>query len=981
MKKKLLEIVKKKKKKRAKKSKKTIGLFYKISFSILLLATLTLSYSIILVSKPRSISYVTDKIETRLKDNFGPRSKFNSVKVNFTYYGSLKLSINKVQINYSDLEDKSRQQVFLIPKIEAEISIFDILLMDFHLKRVKFFNPTIVIDDFVDIGAGGEILKKEPSDHISLISSMLSKIQNEQNFIEDIEVENANLLLRNNNSDLMILLKKSHITSKRKDGNIYLTARNVVNFLDGSEDIILNSNCEFLNMDSFKCKLILDDFVVSSISKIDPSLNILSNIDATIRLDSSFAIMDQRISDFSFEVEAKDGSFKLTDLFKDKVSFKKFRAAGKYDSESGEVNFPFIDVDFKSGFKGVFNDPKFSMSLLISDFLNKGSRKFKFLIKLDNLLGAETNKYWPVFLQKNKVYPWVRDHISGGKIKKSYAKFSLAQEGEKMVLSDIDSGIKFSRFDLTYNKNFPDIDNLSGFAYFNKKGMKISLRNGDVLGSKLYGGLVKIDDFKENKLLISGKVRGSSRDVFEHISYKSKFAREISSYFSGNANSSFNISLPVISDVKLRDFYINVSSLIAKVDSGYARGELSLNSVKDLGSNEFINNVDFTKAKLNFRHYDIYKKNHDESVLSFRIDVKNNKILDFKDVKIQKPLSKKGALAKITGDFKLRTDPFEILSANISNRYFGNNDYKISYNTNLKDSEENLRIEGKKMNLKPFMGSKGSLGINKKVYSSRDYEIDLDKIYLLNKKSVTDFSLFWKCGDGFCHNFGLSCNYKDGKLIDIERTKIKSRKKLAKFEGDISDIGYIAESLGISKLVMGGKAEIEAENKMVDGKQLLKGELEIDDEFTVFENETFKKLGKNDLFSQVKDKIFSSGKTTFNSSDLVFNFSGNILNIESFVANNYKIGITATGFVDLSSRTYKIKGMIVPGFLINNLFGIGKIPILGNIISGVLTGGEEGGGVFGLKYKYEKSDPQQEAIFETNKVTSFVPSTIQNLFD
>jgi hypothetical protein len=68
--------------------------------------------------------------------------------------------------------------------------------------------------------------------------------------------------------------------------------------------------------------------------------------------------------------------------------------------------------------------------------------------------------------------------------------------------------------------------------------------------------------------------------------------------------------------------------------------------------------------------------------------------------------------------------------------------------------------------------------------------------------------------------------------------------------------------------------------------------------------------------------------------------------------------------------------MIVPGFLINNLFGIGNIPILRNI----LTGGE-GGGLFGIRYTYVKNQGDKEGTFDTNAVSSFVPSTIQNLFD
>ncbi len=82
-----------------------------------------------------------------------------------------------------------------------------------------------------------------------------------------------------------------------------------------------------------------------------------------------------------------------------------------------------------------------------------------------------------------------------------------------------------------------------------------------------------------------------------------------------------------------------------------------------------------------------------------------------------------------------------------------------------------------------------------------------------------------------------------------------------------------------------------------------------------------------------------------------------ILNIKSLIANNYKTG-----------------------YFINNLFGIGKIPLIGGVVRGLFTGGE-GGGIFGIKYEYTKSKGQKEPSFKTDKLSAFVPVTIRNLFD
>ena len=134
------------------------------------------------------------------------------------------------------------------------------------------------------------------------------------------------------------------------------------------------------------------------------------------------------------------------------------------------------------------------------------------------------------------------------------------------------------------------------------------------------------------------------------------------------------------------------------------------------------------------------------------------------------------------------------------------------------------------------------------------------------------------------------------------------------------------------------------------------------------------------MFSQVKDKIFSSEKTTFGSINIEFSILDDELNIKSLVANNFKIGVTAKGKINLKNQAMEIRGMIVPGYIINSLFGLGKIPILGSVISGLLTGGE-GGGIFSVRYEYIKKAGENEGNFSTNKVSAFVPSSITNLFE
>ena len=196
----------------------------------------------------------------------------------------------------------------------------------------------------------------------------------------------------------------------------------------------------------------------------------------------------------------------------------------------------------------------------------------------------------------------------------------------------------------------------------------------------------------------------------------------------------------------------------------------------------------------------------------------------------------------------------------------------------------------------------------------------------------------------------------------------------------MSDVGYLAEAFGISHAVSNADADVEIINKFEAGKAIIKGDIILKKGVTIYDNAMVKRLAKDDLFSQVKDRIFSNDKTTFNKVKVKFAMNERVLVIKSLIANNFKIGITAKGTIDIENGFYDIKGMIVPGFIVNNLFGIGEIPVIGSVIRGLLTGGQ-GGGVFGIRYAYLKAKGDKEAKFKTNKVSSFVPTTIKNLFD
>lgn len=983
------------KKSQNKKPKKKLGLFYKVAFSVLLLAFITLFYFVVLVStEPKSFPFVTQTIQERLEKKFGKNAAIENSYISFTRYGTLKITATSLKILYV-VNEKSDKQAFIIPRLETEFSLMNLLLLRFQPTKIKLINPNIIIDDPRNIAASQDENLEQAND-LSLIMGILSSIRQGNLAIENFEIENAKLMIRGHEFKNEILLKKSQIQVSIKNEVLNFSSQNLISFNPKAEDVNLSSSCALSKLDGLKCDLALENFIPHSISSLSPFLTNLSKISGSYNGNVSLAVKEGELVNLNFKIKSEKGSFEFLDYFEKRIDFTNFSAAGEYDHKLKILDLSEINADFISEIASQkkIQQPHFTMSLLVSE-LESEYKKLDFYIKIQNVLDDELGKFWPSFLQEKGVRTWVLDHLKSGIIKNAYAKFSLFQNAQETHLESINSEVVFTDFDLEYSADFPAISNLSGIASFTKNNMKITLSGGEVLKSKISEGLVAIDDFFAPVVMlkISGKSQGHASDSLKHASYEPEFAQEVEKYLNGNSQNEFNILLPLSDEITLKNSYIAVNSTITELDNGYVRGGVLINSKKDFKSTNFVTNIDLTAAELTAKAFDVVKDINVESDLNFVVSLKDPKKIQIKNIILQKkeevveknpklnsPAAKpRIEVAKISGNIEFETSPFVLSSASFKNNNFGKNNYVFSYRTDKETATQKIFIQGEKINFGAFIEGKFAVKTNDANFPNAQFSVNAKRVDLLNNKFLRNFAFFANCQNYVCGKGIAKANYGKQQFINLRAAKNK-KDNFSTIYGRITDVGYIAEALGISNVVSAGDAKLQIQNKIIDKKPALEGIITIDNNITIYESPTVKKLSKDTLFSQVKDKIFSSEKTIFDSVKVEFLIQDKILNINSLVANNYKIGVTAKGTIDLQNNAYQLKGMIVPGFLINNLFGIGKIPLIGGVISGLLTGGE-GGGLFGIRYEYVKTATQQEPTFTTNKVAAFVPSTIQNLFD
>lgn len=956
--------------------KKKIWCFYKVNFSLLALSLILLSYFVVLVAMgPQSLQIVTDKIQNRLQQEFGSNSSIQNSYIKFTAYGSLRVSVIGLNIFYSS-NNSDGKEFFTIPKLEAEFPIFNFLFLDFVPKKIKISNPLIIINDVTNLKSSKEeVLNSE--EQLAIAFTMLEAI-NKESLIKNLEIENAKfILLKKDGKRKDILLKLAKIKSDFEDETLRISSENIINFDVNKNDVNFSANCNIGVLKEFNCDLFLDNFIPDSISTLHPKLQNLEKLSAAFDANMSLKVKDKILTNLLFKFSSSVGNINFDGFFDKQVDFKNLEISGNYDARLNILNISNIKSDFinfPSQFRKVDQNPNLLMSVIVSD-LNLPQKKSEFNIKLENILVADLDKFWPANLKQFSSSKWVLENVKDGLVKNAYAKFLLTHD-ENTTLKEIDSKVVFDGVNLAYSPYFPAIKNIIGTANFSKSSMLINISNGDVLDGKISDSKVEINNFFAPKVLldISGNLDGKALGIFAHINNSDAFVQKVEKNISGNASSKFKISLNLSdANFSLNSVALNVESKLRNIESKYVEGDVDLIVKKDFLSKRFIINADFAESKFTAKSFDITKEKSIESWLDLEV------WLDGDNLKLKNiSLNKNENNAKISGDLLFNLEPFSLKTINLRNRNFGKNYFNLSYEKIGKNNK--LNINGRKLNFGALLAGKFFSNFSDDSDSFNfETNINLSRVELLNNKFLKQFKLNFDCNNGLCKTGRMTANYLEKENISLAISK-ELEKEFSSISGKISELGYLAEGFGFSNLIQGGDAEIKVKNIAKNKKATFEGEVEVNRDITIFENEKVKKFSKDNLFAKIKDKIFSSGKTTFDFVKIEFVLDDSLFELKSMVANNYKIGITGKGKFNLHQDSFEIKGMIVPGFLINNLFGIGNIPLIGGVISGVLTGGE-GGGVFGLKYNYVKNKSDEEGQFSTNKVAAFVPSTLQNLFD
>jgi len=98
---------------------------------------------------------------------------------------------------------------------------------------------------------------------------------------------------------------------------------------------------------------------------------------------------------------------------------------------------------------------------------------------------------------------------------------------------------------------------------------------------------------------------------------------------------------------------------------------------------------------------------------------------------------------------------------------------------------------------------------------------------------------------------------------------------------------------------------------------------------------------------------------------------GDKIDVRKGRTSGHSIGLTTQGTIDLGNDTASLRGIVVPGFALNNL--LSNVPLLGPL----LTGGKDGG-VFAITYRL--NGPLDDLKSDINMMSAVTPGALRGLF-
>lgn len=320
----------------------------------------------------------------------------------------------------------------------------------------------------------------------------------------------------------------------------------------------------------------------------------------------------------------------------------------------------------------------------------------------------------------------------------------------------------------------------------------------------------------------------------------------------------------------------------------------------------------------------------------------------------------------ITGSGALRATDFSLMRLDFQRLAFGRNELTGAVSVR-EDSLFDVVLSGGTADLEPFLEDLTSAGGP----TMPPFRIQgrLDGVWLTEDDLMTDVRLEGTYLEDRWEALAVT-GMLDGTTptsLNIWRFSPEERR----FEYVASDAGDAIRAVGLFDHADGGSLEVRARIDDADPDRPSIGAMRATD-FVMTESPILAQILSFASLGGLANALSGEG-LAFENALIPFEKRGDLVTISDGRAYGPGLGLTVFGTVDLGSDQLDLDGTIVPIYQLNA--ALGEIPLIGDI----LTGFEEGGGLFG--FTYEVTGPRDAPEISVDPLSLLAPGILRRLFE
>ena len=952
---------------------------FKFSCRLVLFAVLIASlagfYLLTLITVDKqSFSFFNDKVRNFIAQNVSDKIVIGDIFVQFNSRLHFILTFDKVGF----IESSSKSKV-TIDKIETEFSALDLIRADFIPLDTELdgFNLRLNLpatkNNKTEV-KNIDLVEQKIDNSGSILLSYFDILNQKSDKIDSFLINDANIVVNKNGKTTNYKLDDWKVVLNKKADILTVTSSTSLSFNQSNfKDIRLSC----IYFDNAKCNILFSDLDWQKITQFYPKLTNLAKITGKFNGNFHFIVNKKnQLEELDLLINASEGEILVNDFFDQALEFYGFSLNLNTTNDFKQAN-----ALFRINFIDDFN---FKIDAKINDFLEENP-SVKVKIASERVEVGLIKKYWPNLTKTDKIRDWVVKSLDGGSANGVYINFDYIDN----LIQNIDANFLIKNVVLKYSEKFPNVKINELIADFNKDNLSFNLKNVKIANGYVNGSKVNISNFSKNGkaiLDIDANFTGFASDIVSHIKFEKEFIDHFQKYLNGNANANFKLRLPIKNEINfINDITLTGNVQLKKINSYFLINDskMTINLNKKVNSNVINFDIDGSDADIVVSNVALKSKGNNR--INFALKINPDSIL------IDSLTFKNGKGLDLLGSIKFNLEPeFYLSQAHLEKFQYQKNDFWLKYDYDYQKSR-NIVLNAKAINLGYLLENyapigefeneneqtKKAISINKieqKTFNIKNNIAISSPIIFLQDGYLSNFEVVANCNDLICQDGYFVADFKDqqDKMIDVKFSNYKN--KSTSFEGAVKDLGLLLSALGLPKKLNDAKAIIKG-NIFDDNGLALEGKIKIADKFYFMHD--FAKIDEN-VFSQIGRKILkiNDNQIRFDSAKMAFELKNGIFMIKNFVTKSKRLGVTAKGKIDLSHKDTEIEGVIIPAYLVNNLFGIGSIPIISDILVG-----DKGGGVFVVEYVYKKNSKYPDGDLKIKPISTIAPGSTRKIFN